>query len=294
MLALGFVLVWCFGHTASPSTKAVNFEEEGEQAEEPTATAGRNFTLQQLHLRDGIQRDGRPPLPLCVSLKGEVFDVSAAAGLFGPSKPYSIVTGHDASINLAKLSFDERDLDTMAWDALPEDEARELSCWADKLRTWHCPSVGRLVGDPAAAVAGAPAAAATELAAGAAPAADTDASADVGSATAAGLRSFSAAELRKHDGSGPTPPGYAMAPILVAINGTVFDVSFGGQDLYSPGRRFHKLAGKDITAALAQMALEPAGGGGVAELTPDEAASTSEWERSFRETAMYPVVGILT
>ncbi|KAF7507107.1 hypothetical protein GJ744_010920 [Endocarpon pusillum] len=56
-------------------------------------------------------------------------------------------------------------------------------------------------------------------------------------------------ELSKCDGSDPSKP------TLVAIKGTVFDVS--GNDAYGPKGQYHVFAGKDPSRALATSSLKP-------------------------------------
>ncbi len=64
------------------------------------------------------------------------------------------------------------------------------------------------------------------------------------------------AELAKHKGAQTElPDGYAAPPIYVAVKGTVFDMSFGGQLFYGPGGPYHFLAGKDGSRPLAKVRL---------------------------------------
>jgi hypothetical protein len=55
-------------------------------------------------------------------------------------------TGHDASCNLAKMSFEEADLDTMAWDKLSYPERDALDNWIETFRHYKAyPVVGRVI-----------------------------------------------------------------------------------------------------------------------------------------------------
>jgi hypothetical protein len=57
-----------------------------------------------------------------------------------------ICTGHDASCNLAKMSFEEADLDTMAWDKLSYSERDALDNWIETFRHYKAyPVVGRVI-----------------------------------------------------------------------------------------------------------------------------------------------------
>jgi predicted heme/steroid binding protein len=97
---------------------------------------------------------------------------------------------------------------------------------------------------------------------------------------------YSASELARQDGRNPAEP------ILIAVRGIVFDVSEGGR-FYASGSRYHAMAGRDASRAVARMSLAPE------DLTDDCSTLTeAEWtflERVLHETylAKYPVAGHL-
>lgn len=103
-------------------------------------------------------------------------------------------------------------------------------------------------------------------------------------------RTFTKAELRAHDGKGDA----ASAPIYLAIQGIVFDVS-SGSNFYAEGAAYNALVGQDSTRAVALMSLEPP------DLeAQDDVVGLSESEMEdlaliFDETYVrkYPVVGVV-
>ncbi|MFS7949587.1 putative cytochrome b5-like heme/steroid binding domain-containing protein [Helianthus anomalus] len=51
-----------------------------------------------------------PKKPLLMAIKGQIFDVSQSRMFYGPGGPYALFAGKDASRALAKMSFEEKDL----------------------------------------------------------------------------------------------------------------------------------------------------------------------------------------
>uniref|UniRef100_A0A2P2JSJ8 Cytochrome b5 domain-containing family protein n=1 Tax=Rhizophora mucronata TaxID=61149 RepID=A0A2P2JSJ8_RHIMU len=57
------------------------------------------------------QYDGSDPKkPLLMAIKGQIYDVSQSRMFYGPGGPYALFTGKDASRALAKMSFEDKDL----------------------------------------------------------------------------------------------------------------------------------------------------------------------------------------
>ncbi|KAI3712547.1 hypothetical protein L1987_71105 [Smallanthus sonchifolius] len=55
--------------------------------------------------------DGNDPQkPLLMAIKGQIYDVSQSRMFYGPGGPYALFAGKDASRALAKMSFEEKDL----------------------------------------------------------------------------------------------------------------------------------------------------------------------------------------
>ncbi|KAG7305306.1 hypothetical protein JYU34_009364 [Plutella xylostella] len=99
-------------------------------------------------------------------------------------------------------------------------------------------------------------------------------------------KDLTVAELGKFDGTQPD------GRVLLAVNGTIFDVT-RGKRFYGPGGPYSAFAGKDATRGLAtgQVAASDKEFDDVSDLTADELASAKEWEEQFREK--YDIVGNL-
>ena len=174
-------------------------EEEEEEKEEP-----RDFTPAQLRRYDGTKPadrgekgfDAHEPTKIYVAMMGEVFDVTAGADFYGVDGSYHLFAGRDASRALAKLSFEDADLDDPHIDDLNAGERDTLNDWYDKFKNWKSyPIVGRLSAPP------------TDL-------------------------QMSESDLRQYDGTGEAAPGRLHAPIYIAVRGEIFDMSYGGLDFY--------------------------------------------------------------
>eukprot|EP00744_Colponema_vietnamica_P011922 GILI01016755.1.p2 GENE.GILI01016755.1~~GILI01016755.1.p2 ORF type:complete len:145 (+),score=40.65 GILI01016755.1:74-508(+) len=96
------------------------------------------FTLQTLRQWNGT--GGRPTL---VALKGRVYDVSSS-GFYGPGSNYNCFAGREASIALAKMSFEEDDLQSSDLASLTPDQQKALDQWVAKFEEKY-PVVGRVV-----------------------------------------------------------------------------------------------------------------------------------------------------
>jgi hypothetical protein len=83
--------------------------------------------------------------------------------------------------------------------------------------------------------------------------------------------------------------------MLMGCNNVVFDVSFGGQDLYGPGTPYNCLVGHDASCVLARMSMTPAdinGSLNYTALTEKERKNLTDWEAKLRAKG-YPVAGFL-
>jgi len=63
-------------------------------------------------------------------------------------------------------------------------------------------------------------------------------------AEASDLKIYRKSELRQYDGTD------VELPVLLALDGYVYDVSSGRDDFYGPGEAYHYLAGKDASIPL--------------------------------------------
>ncbi|XP_012218034.1 membrane-associated progesterone receptor component 1 [Linepithema humile] len=99
-------------------------------------------------------------------------------------------------------------------------------------------------------------------------------------------RDFTIEELTKYDGKGPD------GRILVAVNGSVYDVTRGSR-FYGPGGPYEAFGGRDASRALARFAVEAATDkyDDLSDLNTTEMNSIKEWEEQFKER--YDYVGKL-
>jgi len=90
-------------------------------------------------------------------------------------------------------------------------------------------------------------------------------------------------ELSKCNGMDP------YRPLLVAIRGSIFDVS-RGVEFYGPGKPYGVYAGKEISRALGKMSLDLADcTGELDDLTEKQKTVLAQWEEKFNKK--YPIVG---
>lgn len=95
-----------------------------------------------------------------------------------------------------------------------------------------------------------------------------------------GVRLFKASDLAAYDG---TDPGL---PVLLGVDGEVFDVTDKGYHFYGPGAGYHIFAGRDSTRALALGSLRKYDlelGGDVSDLTPSQLRAVADQHKFYRE-----------
>ncbi|EZA49922.1 hypothetical protein DMN91_012020 [Ooceraea biroi] len=99
-------------------------------------------------------------------------------------------------------------------------------------------------------------------------------------------RDFTIEELTKYDGKG------SDGRILVAVNGSVYDVTRGAK-FYGPGGPYEAFGGRDASRALARFAVDAATDkyDDLSDLNTTEMNSIKEWEEQFKER--YDYVGKL-
>ncbi|OQR67423.1 membrane-associated progesterone receptor component 2-like [Tropilaelaps mercedesae] len=103
-------------------------------------------------------------------------------------------------------------------------------------------------------------------------------------------RDMTVEELLKYDGD----PAKNDGRILVAVNGTVFDVT-RGKHFYGPGGPYHAFAGRDASRMLATFNVSTPEGpvkyDDLSDLKSSEMEQVKEWYLQFREK--YDIVGRL-
>lgn len=238
-------------------------EQAAAPAEEPDPP--RDFTLEQLHKFTGEEPADASPFDstggkIYVSLKQDVFDVTSATSLYGPGGPYHLFAGHDCSRALATMSLHEDDLDKLDLTGLSSVELGQLDEWIEKFRhVKQYPVVGRVVVPPS-------------------------------------RKPMTLASIAPFNGSGEPPAGRVNPPLLIAVTGKVFDVSFGGFEMYKPGATYNLFAGKDASKALAKMSFkdEDLASRDLSDLTETQKQTLDDWVAKFENKRLYPVVGDIT
>lgn len=266
LTTLGYI--YFNGVQMNGSSKRTEKEEEDE-IEEPEPP--RNFTTKQLRQFDGtIDEKTDKPKPVYLSVDGFVFDVTKGRDFYGPGGPYEIFAGRECGAALATMSFDETLLDDLtACENLGPGDKAELENWLEKFQHYRCyPVKGRLVPDSRLL-----------------PLAE---------------RPVSMAELAKYDGINKAIPtgeytGYAAHPIYLGAFEKVFDVSFGGVEMYGKDGPYNRFAGKDASRALALMSFEPKDveNSDISDLDDNKVKILMDWVKTFEEKKGYPVVGRL-
>lgn len=197
--------------------------------------------------------------PIYVGLCGDVFDVSAASNYYGPSGWYNCFAGRNASRAMAKYCFDEVELNNPKTDDLGPFERSMLQDWYNKFKYYKCyPVVGKLSYPP------------NDL-------------------------QLSKEELLKYDGTLPVPEGRIDSPIYISLKGKIFDVSYGGKEMYDADGPYHKFAGKDVSRALARMSFEAQDidSMDLSDLTEEQQTTLNQWIEKYENAKKYPVVGTL-
>jgi membrane-associated progesterone receptor component len=175
--------------------------------------------------------------------------------------PYEMFAGRECGVALAKMSFDDEWLDNLdEVNKLNFGERNELEGWIDKFTHYrNYPIKGRLIPD-------------NKLP-------DPN-------------RIVTKEELAKNNGLQPVPEGYATAPIYIAADNKIFDMSFGGIQFYGSGGPYNKFAGKNVTLALAMMSLDDdlIGSSDVGGCNEKQIQTMRDWIKTFEERKGYPIV----
>ena len=170
---------------------------------------------------------------------------------------YNCFAGREASRAMAKMSFEESELCSVETADLGPYEKSVLNDWYEKFKYYRSyPTVGKVSIPP------------TDL-------------------------KLTVADLKGYDGKQSIPEGRIDAPIYISIKRKIYDVSYGGKEMYSDGSGYVIFAGIDASKALAKMSFEPANLGDLdlTNLTEEEVKILNDWEA--RLSKKYPQVGVL-
>ena len=170
---------------------------------------------------------------------------------------YHCFAGREASRAMAKMSFEESELCSVETADLGPYEKSVLNDWYEKFKYYRSyPTVGKVSIPP------------TDL-------------------------KLTVADLKGYDGKQSIPEGRVDAPIYISIKRKIYDVSYGGKEMYSDGSGYVIFAGIDASKALAKMSFEPANLGDLdlTNLTEEENKILNDWEA--RLSKKYPQVGVL-
>ncbi|XP_042057495.1 membrane steroid-binding protein 2-like [Salvia splendens] len=106
-LTLYYVLSTFFGSSDGGSRGHDRSRASQEQMEPlPLPVQLGEVTAEELKLYDGS--DSKKPL--LMAIKGQIYDVTQSRMFYGPGGPYALFVGKDASRALAKMSFEDKDL----------------------------------------------------------------------------------------------------------------------------------------------------------------------------------------
>lgn len=258
-LVLSYCVVLLIQYILEPSdlksdTSGTSSKDVSASSPKPEPPVLRDFSPEQLREHDGVHAP-----TIYIALVGDIYDVSGSVEFYGKDGPYHCFAGRDASRAMAKLSFDEADLASgRDLSDLGPFERSTLEDWVDKFKYYKAyPIVGKLTYPPSS------------------------------------TKSFSAKELDQFRGTGPVPEGRIHCPIYVGVKGLVYDVSYGGFDMYCEGSGYHVFAGRDASRGLAKMSLSPedCSSSDLSDLTPAQLKTLDEWVAKFANVRKYPVVG---
>lgn len=216
----------------------------------------RDFTEDQLR-----EYNGTNSKPIYIGLDGNVYDVSKADEYYGVGAAYHCFAGRNATRAMAKFSFEENELNNTDVSDLSPFEKSTLEDWVQKFKYFKCyPVVGKYSTPPS------------------------------------GLE-LSKEQLKDYKGEGEVSVSANRidSPIYIALNGKIYDVSFGGKEMYGKEGPYFRFAGLDVSRALAKMSFEPEdiNNSSTDDLNEKEKKTLSEWEEKFSKTKKYPIVGKL-
>ncbi|KAJ0848188.1 putative cytochrome b5-like heme/steroid binding domain-containing protein [Helianthus annuus] len=104
-IAVYYIFSVLFGGSSDHHQHRPRSFEEDVQPLPPPVQLG-EISEEDLKAYDGTD----PQKPLLMAIKSQIYDVSQSRMFYGPGGPYALFAGKDASRALAKMSFEEKDL----------------------------------------------------------------------------------------------------------------------------------------------------------------------------------------
>lgn len=106
---------------------------------------------------------------------------------------------------------------------------------------------------------------------------------------------FTKEQLAQSKETAVIPSRRIHAPIYVCINRDVFDVSYGGCELYGPTSPYVIFTGINASRALARMSFKPEDlqSDDLSDLSDAELKVLGDWYAKFKYARKYPIVGVL-
>eukprot|EP01130_Rhizamoeba_saxonica_P007389 TRINITY_DN298_c0_g1_i1.p1 TRINITY_DN298_c0_g1~~TRINITY_DN298_c0_g1_i1.p1 ORF type:complete len:143 (-),score=41.81 TRINITY_DN298_c0_g1_i1:30-458(-) len=86
----------------------------------------KDFTLEELKKYNGENGNN-----IYIGVNGKVYDVTPAAGFYGPGGSYHLFAGRDATRALALASFEEEHLNNPTIDGLTTSDLETLDGWVE-------------------------------------------------------------------------------------------------------------------------------------------------------------------
>ncbi|CAA0836600.1 Membrane steroid-binding protein 2 [Striga hermonthica] len=107
-LSIYYLALLYFGSMSSDDSQGHGGHGGFDDTAEPLAPPVQVGEITDVELK---QYDGSDPKkPLLMAIKGQIYDVTQSRMFYGPGGPYALFAGKDASRALAKMSFEEKDL----------------------------------------------------------------------------------------------------------------------------------------------------------------------------------------
>ncbi|KAK6117609.1 hypothetical protein DH2020_048656 [Rehmannia glutinosa] len=110
VVAVGLTFYYVISNLFGSSDDS-HIQQRSRGAEEQMEPLPPPVQLGEVSAEELKQYDGSDPKkPLLMAIKGQIYDVTQSRMFYGPGGPYALFAGKDASRALAKMSFEDKDL----------------------------------------------------------------------------------------------------------------------------------------------------------------------------------------